>query len=125
MKNSRYRYYNRNPDGKHLEDCVCRAISTATGLNYEAVDRLLDLTACTYDCSKLCVCCYHNLLEDIFGYERHTCMNGETVEDIAEKYPRDRLLIRIDSHLTSSIKGTIPDIWDCSDKLVDCFWIVK
>lgn len=52
-------------------------------------------------------------------------MNGETVEDIAEKYPNDRVIIRIDSHLTCSIKGIIPDIWDCSDKLVDCFWIVK
>lgn len=124
MKN-RYRYYNRNPDGLHLEDCVCRAISTATGLNYNAVDKLLDLTAQSYDCDKLCVCCYHNLLEDIFGYERHVCMNGETVEDIAEKYPKDYLLIRIDSHLTSSIKGIIPDIWDCSGKLVDCFWVVK
>lgn len=122
---SRYKYYNRNPDGKHLEDCVCRAISTVTGLNYHAVDRLLDLTARNYECDKLCVCCYHNLLEDILGYERYTCMSGETVEDIAAQYPNDYLLIRIDSHLTSSIKGTIPDIWDCSQKLVDCFWVVK
>lgn len=125
MKISPYKYYNRNPDGKRIEDCVCRAISTATGLNYEAVNKLLDLTAVCYDCEKLCVCCYHNLLEDILGYERHVCMNGETVEDIAYKHPQEKMLIRIDSHLTSSIKGTIYDIWDCSDKLVDCYWIVR
>lgn len=124
MKN-RYRYYNKNPDGKHIEDCVCRAISTATGLNYGAVNNLLDLTASCYMCEKLCVCCYHNLLEEILGYERHTCMNGETVEDIAYKHPKEKVIIRIDAHLTSSIKGTIYDIWDCSQKLVDCFWIVK
>lgn len=125
MKNNSYRYYNRNPDGMHLEDCVCRAISTATGLNYEAVDRLLSLTAECYLCDKLCVCCYHNLLEDILGYRRHTCHNGETVEDIARQHPHDKILIRINSHLTSSIKGTIYDIWDCSQKEVDCYWIVK
>ena len=125
MRHNSYRYYNRNPDGKHLEDCVCRAISTATGLNYEAVSKLLTVTAAYYLCEKLCVCCYHNLLEDIMGYERHTCYNGETVEIIAKQYPHDKVIIRIEAHLTSSIKGTIYDIWDCSQKEVDCYWIVK
>ena len=125
MRNNPYRYYNRNPDGMHLEDCVCRAISTATGLNYGAVDKLLSLTAFCYGCDRLCVCCYHNLLEDILGYERHTCRDGETVGEIAKAYPNDKLLIRIEAHLTSSVKGTVYDIWDCSDKEVDCYWIVK
>ena len=124
MRNrSSYQYYNRNPDGKHLEDCVCRAISTATGLNYGAVDRLLSLTASCYRCDKLCVCCYHNLLEDILGYERHMCRHGETVEDIVRKYPEDKLLIRIKAHLTSAIKGTILDIWDCSDRIMHKWWV--
>ena len=125
MRTNSYRYYNRNPDGRHLEDCVCRAISTATGLNYKAVDKLLAMTASCYVCDKLCVCCYHNLLEDILGYKRYTCHDNETVEDIARRYPDDKVVIRIDAHLTSSIKGTIYDIWDCSQKEVDCYWIVK
>lgn len=125
MKISAYKYYNRNPDGKLLEDCVCRAISTATGLNYEAVNNLLELTADCYECDKLCVCCYHNLLEDILGYERIDCELGETVQEIAQQHPCDKILIRIEGHLTSAIKGTVLDIWDCSDKRVDCFWVVK
>ena len=40
-----YRYYNRRPDGREMEDCVCRAISAATNLKYEAVENLLELTA--------------------------------------------------------------------------------
>lgn len=123
--NIKYRYYNRNPDGKHKEDCVCRAISTAIGLDYETVNKLLSITAKCYGCDKLCVCCYHNLLEDIFGYERKVCMNGETVSDIATKYSHNKVIIRIDAHLTSAIKGTVYDIWDCSQRKVDCFWIVK
>lgn len=125
MKTKTYQYHNQNPDGIHIEDCVCRAISTATGLNYAAVDKLLGIIATHYGCEKLCVCCYHNLLEDVLDYDRYVCMNGETVEDIAYKHPKEKVLIRIDSHLTSSIKGTIYDIWDCSDRLVDCYWIVK
>ena len=120
----RYRYYNRNPSRVHITDCVCRAISTATGLCYEAVNNLLDLTASEYDCDKLCVCCYHNLLDDVLCYHRIECDFKETVEEVAAKYPKNTLIIRVQEHLTSSINGTILDIWDCSDELVDCFWIV-
>ena len=43
-----YKYYNRNPNNDIKGDCVCKAISTATGLNYDAVDNLLELTANIY-----------------------------------------------------------------------------
>lgn len=120
-----YKYYNRNPKRIHLQDCVCRAISTATGLCYEAVNNLLELTACEYDCDKLCVCCYHNLLENILCYTRQECDFNKTVSDIAMLYPRNKVIIRVNGHLTSSINGTILDIWDCSDELVDCFWVIQ
>lgn len=121
---SRYKYYNRNPWQEETEDCVCRAISTATGLNYEAINNLLELTAYNFGCDKLCVCCYNNLLEKVLCYQKISCTNGETVEDIAREFPQDKMIIRIEGHLTSSIKGTILDIWDCGLKKVDCFWIV-
>lgn len=118
-----YKFYNRNPYNDTVQDCVCRAISTATGLNYHAVNKLLDLTAKTNNCDKLCVCCYHNLLEDILQYE---CQDGRgyTVADLAVKYPRDTMIVRIEGHLTTIIKGTILDIWDCSNEFVDCYWFV-
>ena len=124
MRN-RFKYYNRNPDRMHLQDCVCRAISTATGLCYEAINNLLELTADEYDCDKLCVCCYGYLLSDILCYHCEECDFKFTVEDVAAQYPRNKLIIRVDAHLTSSVNGTILDIWDCSKELVDCFWIVQ
>ena len=120
-----YVYYNRRPDGKRLQDCVCRAISTATGIDYYAVENLLEETAKKYKCEKLCVCCYHNLLEDKFGYKCQYCKDGEKVQDIAKAYLGDKVIIRIHEHLTCSINGIIPDIWDCSKENVDCFWVVK
>jgi hypothetical protein len=104
---------------------VCRAISTVTGLRYEAVDNLLDITAQEYECEKLCVCCYHYLLEDILCYHRNDCGFQQTVQEVALKHPRDKLIIRVDAHLTSAIYGVVLDIWDCSQELVDCFWIVE
>lgn len=121
----RYRYYNHNPDGVRIKDCVCRAISTAIGLCYEAVDNLLELTARDYGCDKLCLCCYHKLLEEILCYERVDCDFTKTVEEIAEQFPRNKVIIRVDAHLTTSIYGNILDIWDCSKEFVDCYWVVS
>ena len=123
-EDSKFRYYNRRPDGKHLQDCVCRAISTATTLPYEACAKLLNLTADMYSCETLCICCYHHLLEDLFTYRCYHCYNEERVRDIARAFPHDRVIIRVQGHLTCAINGVIPDIWDCADEIVDCFWIV-
>jgi hypothetical protein len=119
-----YKYFNINPDNDIVGDCVCRAISTATGLNYSSVDELLKITSYLYNCDKLCICCYHLLLEDILKYERCDNSTDYTVGELANKYPRDTILVRIEGHLTSIVKGTILDIWDCSNELVDCYWFV-
>lgn len=121
----RYEYYNRNPDGKHLGDCVCRAISTATNMRYEAVDKILSLVAKEHNCEKLYICCYDNFLEDILGYRRFNCFFQQTVDQVAAQYPRNKLIIRVEGHLTCAINGAIMDIWDCSSEKVDCFWIVQ
>ena len=120
---TKYKYYNRNPRNDITGDCVCRAISTATGLQYDAVDELLKITAYINHCDKLCICCYHKLLEDILKFP---CYDGEyiTVEHLASKYSRDTIIARLDGHLTTIIKGTILDIWDCSQEIVDCYWFV-
>lgn len=109
---SRWRYYNANPRGDEEEDCVCRAISTAVGIKYEAAQNLLRISADLNGCDELCVCCYHLLLEDILGLEPIYCDGGETVEDIAWKHSGQRVLIRVDGHLTCAIMGAILDIWD-------------
>lgn len=122
---AKYGYYNRNPHKLRLKDCVCRAISTATGLKYEAVDNLLELTAKEHECEKLCVCCYDNLLEELLCYPRHECQFQRTVLDVATQYPRSKLIIRVEGHLTCAVRGNVLDIWDCAQELADCFWIVE
>lgn len=120
-----FKYYNRNPDNLRLKDCVCRAISTATGLYYEAVDNLLDMISKEYGCDKLCVCCYKHLLEDTLCYVTDYCNYSKTVKDLVSEFPKNVLVIRISEHLTSAINGTVLDIWDCSEELVDCYWIIR
>ena len=119
-----WRYYNRNPRQIHEEDCVCRAISTALGLDYHVAGNLIQLAADAQGCEPLCVCCYHRLLEGVYGLKPMYADFRESVEDIAERYPDSKVIIRVEGHLTCAAYGDVLDIWDCSDELVDCYWLV-
>lgn len=122
---SKFRFYNANPFNLRQEnDCVCRAISTALGIDYWAVDHLLTDYAKRHKCDKLCVCCYHYLLEDRFNLNCYYCHNGETVGDILNEYMDGIVIIRIEGHLTCAVFGELQDIWDCRRQKVDCFWVV-
>lgn len=122
-----FRYHNENPFKIEEEDCVCRAISCAMGnLEYQTVKELLKLSAEHNNCDTLCVCCYHHLLEDVFNLPVRYPQNWERVEEISDMYPNNNLIIRVEGHLTCSLKGSIIyDLWDCRKRLVDCYWIVS
>ncbi len=119
-----YRFYNANPLSNIESDCVCRAISRATRLDYYDVAEKLNLIANLFECEALCVCCYSHLLEKVFGFKQRFA-NGMTVAELADMYRNDILLIRINGHLTMSEYGNIYDIWDCRDEIADVYWIVK
>lgn len=119
-----YKFYNANPLGKIESDCVCRAICRAVQLPYEEIELKLELIAELFECEKLCVCCYHHLLEKVFGLIQRVAL-GETVEELAFKFKDNVLLMRLDGHLTVAEFGTVYDLWDCRDEKVDVFWVVE
>ena len=55
---AKFRYVNLNPNGEHRNDCVTRAISLASGLDYSEVRRKLRYTSRLLDCIRLCWSCY-------------------------------------------------------------------
>ena len=118
-------YYNINPLKEVEQDCVTRAISTASGIPYKAVSKLLKITAIENDCDELCLCCYQNLLEDTLGYRIMYPKDTKRVGEIAKEYSNNVLIVRIDGHLTTCMYGVCVDIWDCTQENVDCFWIVQ
>lgn len=119
-----YRYYNVNPKHLNENDCVTRAITLATGLSYGTIRNLLKFTGELLGCDELCVCCYHYLLENIFRLKRYDAETA-TVKEIASRFPSQTIVIRIEGHLTCAVDGVIYDTWNCSDKVADCFWVVK
>ena len=119
-----YKFYNANPLGSIEQDCVCRAISTATGISYNSIQNKLRNIGELFECEELCVCCYKFLLENVFGLQQKFA-NGKSVREISKDFKNNKVIIRIDGHLTCSIYGVIYDIWDCSQEKADIFWLVK
>lgn len=119
-----YIYHNVSPNQQERNDCVVRAISLALDLDYFDVEDLLIEIGDYYECEELCVCCYKYLLEDIIGLKAYKGYN-RTVDEIVRENPDCVLIIRIEGHLTCAINGAVYDIWDCTDKICDRYWIVE
>ena len=114
-------YINVNPDFVDIGDCVIRAITLASGLDYEKVEEKLYYTAQLLECPERCVCCYSFLLDNVFGYISVECY-GESVAEFAEEHNKGIYLVRMDGHITAIIDGNILDTWDCSNEVATHAW---
>lgn len=103
---------------------MCRAISKALDLEYSTVEKLLEMSARDNGCECLNVKCYSHLLTDIFKLPIRYCEHWERVIDIAKMFPNNKVLIRMDGHLSVSENSIIYDLFDCRNHLATCYWIV-
>ena len=90
---------------------------------YKKIEHKLELIGELFECDELCVCCYHHLLEKVFGLKQKVA-NGKTVREVIKDYSDNILLLRLEGHLTMAEYGVVYDLWDCRDEKVDIFWIV-
>lgn len=121
----RYKFLNLQPLGKREEDCVCRAISLGVGIDYYDTKHKLELIGELFECEELCVCCYKHLLDEVFKLERIESYHGFTIEEFLNQNPKGIYIIRVDGHLTCGIDGTLYDIWDCRNEIIDLVWKVE
>lgn len=122
---SRYEFLNVNPLGKREQDCVCRAIKTALNEDYYTILNKLELVGELFECEALCVCCYKFLLDNVYDLKRIEEVEGMTVGEFAEEFPKGTYIVRVDGHLTTVIDGKCYDIWDCTEEIVHLVWIVE
>lgn len=108
---AQYVYYNRNPNGDKQNDCVTRAISLATDIEYPEIRKKLFHTARLLNCSKLCVMCYKFLIEDVLKGKRVNC-DGMYPADFADLNPKGTYLLRMNGHIVCLIDNCIYDIFD-------------
>ena len=114
-----FRYYNANPYGNNISDCVIRSISVLTNRNWHDVyDELSDLAG---DVGLLFS--NVNFVEDYLDkrYPRE-CHYSKTVGEFAKEYPYGKYAITMDNHITSLVNGDIIDTFDPSNRVMRCCW---
>lgn len=126
-----YQYLNVHPQGKCVGDCVKRAITKATGMDYHevqlALNRYKKITkAEKFNDKKNCYAYVENILHGtklsfpaVKGEPR---MNGER---FCQAYPRGKYILSMAGHWTCCIDGVIYDTWDCSEKCVYQAWRIS
>lgn len=121
-----YRYLNKNPKARDVNDCVIRSISCAEDRSWDNVyDELSELA------QKEGI-----LLDDVRfvepyldnKYERTCYKNNKfamTVREFIDSHSSGTYLITMQGHITCVKEGVLYDTWDCRERHIWCAWEVK
>ena len=118
---------NPNPKGKHVPDCVIRAISLAYNEDWYHVYDDLCAVGRT-DCSMPSD-------DHVWGHYLYmrgaspfllpeSCPSCITIRAFCRMYPRGRYIIGTGSHAVAIIDGDYYDSWDSGDEVPSFFWRV-
>lgn len=108
-------YYNPNPAGAHVEDCVIRAICAATGETWD--DVYTELAAEGFNAKNMpsSNATWRGFLRKR-GFQRaiipNTCPDCYTVADFADEHPHGAYILGTGSHAVTVVDGAVLDIWD-------------
>jgi len=122
-----YQEFNAHPKGIKTTDCVVRAISKATNIEYMECRRKLnqlkrDWGFTSYKDTKF-------LYKYFEGYPRliFKAVRGEPRlkgSDFTNLHPVGTFVLKMAGHVTICIDGVILDIWDCTYRSVYTAWEV-
>jgi hypothetical protein len=118
---ARFQYLNVEPHKTKKNDCVTRAITFASGMEYPEVRKMLYHSARLLKCPKLCPTCYSFAIQEVLGGVPTNC-NGMTVGDFADLHPHGTYLIRIQGHLLAIKDNCVYDLWDNRNRFCDLAW---
>jgi hypothetical protein len=112
-----YQYYNCNPNGNRVGDCVVRAISKALNQSWE--DTYLDLTIQGYLMGDLLS---SNAVWNAYlknkGFTRdiisNDCPECYTIEDFCNEHPQGTFVIGTGTHCVVVRDGCVFDTWNSS-----------
>lgn len=123
-----WRKCNPNPKGIQVADCVVRAISIATGLDwYDVYDDLCAVGRS--ECNMPTVnSVWGKYLYDI-GFAPFllpdSCPQCITVRAFCKRFPVGTYIIGTGNHAVTVIDGDYYDAWDSGDEVPSYFWRVQ
>ena len=112
---STFHYHNQNPKGRITGDCFFRAISYATGIQYEQVVR--DYAEVVIESGYRDTKSQEILLAK-YGWKKcaqpkHSNGKKYTVKEFVKAFKDDVYIINMANHLSVVEYGVNIDIWDC------------
>lgn len=114
-----YRYYNKNPYDRHIEDCVIRSLSVLTNREWDEMYQELAY----YSSQKGYMTDNVEFVEDYLDnrYPRE-CHYSKTIGEFAKEFPKGKYAITTQGHITALVDGYIIDTFDPSNRIMRCAW---
>jgi hypothetical protein len=120
-----YVFFNNNPQGLKIGDCVVRAISAAMNQTWERTYIDLCIEGFMYKDMPNANSVWSSYLRSK-GWKRHsipdTCPDCYTVADFAAEHPEGVYIAATGSHAVCIKDGNIIDNWDSSDETVTYYF---
>ena len=115
-------YYNAHPYQLDVDDCVKRAITVTTGMEYMEVQRGLNQHKKLTGAKKFNTDRNpQSYVENVLRFPRVSISKKAdgtriTVNEFCKSHPKGRFILSILGHWSAVINGTILDTWDCGDE---------
>lgn len=124
---NRYKYCNRNPAGKKVDDCAVRALAHVNGLHWQIVfDELCDIARYLHVMPSTNEA-WNAWLEDNGWnmYEIKGRPDDYNVKDFCAEHPEGRYVLGLKNHVVAVIDGQYFDTWDCGERPVLFYWTTE
>lgn len=120
-----YKFYNPNPSGKFVGDCVIRAICKIEEKEWDSV--YLDI--CMVGFKKKDMPSDNDIWELYLynrGYRRgvlpDTCPDCYTVDKFCYEHPKGKYLLATGRHVVAVVDGDYYDAWDSGKEVPVYYW---
>ena len=124
-----FHYYNENPKGRKTDDCVVRAIATATGQTWD--DTLRGLTECAIKHKYMIHCpeLYGKYLEERGWIKQKQPRKTDNTRYRAKEFVKNFNGVAVAhlgcQHVACIKDGQVWDIWDSSNEVIGNYWVKK
>ena len=120
-----YIYYNPNPDGKHVGDCVIRALSVVLCDTWENVYADLTMQGHFMHDMPSSDAVWGEYLRSN-GFTKHilpnTCPNCYTVRDFLIDFPIGTYVVATGSHVLAVVDGDYFDTSNSGNEMIIYYW---
>lgn len=121
-----FKFYNANPKGRRVDDCVIRAISFAEGDSWEETYDKLSEYAKEEGIILNEVTFVDGYLDSKYPKHCYKCEGSRaTIKDFIRTHKDGTYLITMKGHITCLKDGAIYDTWDCTNNRIWTVWRVR